>query len=174
MLKARAFSEGIIASAIVMGKVIKYEWMDPVKVGKPQPGIAYKYYEPTGKIDMINSFKDPAVESGIVDHISIDKKRRADKFAFQFDGKLYINKDGIYSFYTASDDGSKLWIDGVEIVDNDGDHGTVEKSGRAALRKEYHIIKVSYFDSGGDNSIKVMIQVEGGVESEIQSSILFH
>jgi len=34
-----------------------------------------------------------------------------------------IKKAGTYIFYTKSDDGSKLWINKKEVVDNMGLHG---------------------------------------------------
>ncbi|HVT83950.1 MAG TPA: PA14 domain-containing protein, partial [Chitinophagaceae bacterium] len=80
----------------------------------------------------------------------------------------------IYTFYTQSDDGSKLFIDDVEVVNNDKEHGTEEKSGRAALKKGFHKIKVVYFDSGGGNSLKALLQPEGGKKEEISSTVLFH
>ena len=67
-----------------------------------------------------------------------------------------------------------LYIDDEEIVNNDGDHGNVEKSGKAALKKGFHKIKVVYFDSGGGNSLRVSMQKEGGTKMEISKELLFH
>ncbi len=106
--------------------------------------------------------------------ISISGKKRTDKFAFEFSGYLKIEQDGIYSFYLASDDGSQLLIDNGEIINNGGYHGTVEKSGKAALKKGYHKIQVLYFDAGGENSLKVSIQSGVGSKQQIPASSLFH
>ena len=112
--------------------------------------------------------------TGIADRISNNKKQRTDKFAFEFTGYIKIDKDAIYTFFTDSDDGSMLYIDDEEIVNNDGDHGSVEKNGKAALKKGYHKIKVLYFDSGGGNSLKVSLQPEGGKKEVISAALLFH
>ncbi len=72
-----------------------------------------------------------------------------------------------------TDDGSKLFIDDIEVVNNDGNHGTIEQSGKAALKKGYHKISVTYFDSGGGNALKVMMQPEKGMKEEI-SLALYH
>lgn len=88
---------------------------------------------------------------------------------------VYKNrKDGICNFITESDDGSKLYIDEMEVVNNDGDYGMIEKSGKAALKKGFHIIKVQYFDSGGSNTLKVSIQPEAGMKKELSTASLFH
>ena len=78
------------------------------------------------------------------------------------------------SSFTTSDDGSKLFIDDIEVVDNDGEHGSQEKSERAALRKGFHKIKILYFDSGGGNELKVLMEREGGIKQEISPELLFH
>ena len=163
----------LIPSAIVEKEIKTYEWKNENNISNPKPGIAYKYFEPTGKID-INSVRGTPVVSGIADFISNKNKKRTDKFAFEFNGYIKIDKDGIYSFFTDSDDGSMLYIDDEEVVNNDGDHGNVEKNGKAALKKGFHKIKVLYFDSGGGNSLKVSLQGEGDVKMEIPSKLLFH
>jgi len=144
-----------------------------VKVSGQKQGINYKYYQPDGNVDM-GSINNKPDESGITDIISIVQKKRNDRFAFEFSGYLKIEKDGIYSFYLESDDGSQLLIDDQEVINNGGYHGTVEKTGRAALKKGYHKIRVLYFDAGGENSLKVSIQPEGGIKQQIPESSLFH
>ncbi len=63
-----------------------------------------------------------------------------------FRGYIDIPQDGIYSFVLNSDDGSVLWIGTELVIDNDGWHSALEKSGQAALRKGLHPIEVRYFD----------------------------
>jgi alpha-L-fucosidase len=163
-----------IESATVSENVLKYEWKNAAKAADLKPGINYKYYQPEGNINMISSFKTNLINTGVTDIISVAKKQRVDKFAFEFSGYIKIDKDAVYDFFTASDDGSKLFIDDEEVVDNDGDHGTVEKSGRASLKKGYHKIKVLYFDSGGGNELKVLSQAQGGTKQEFSAAMLFH
>ncbi|HEY5967764.1 MAG TPA: alpha-L-fucosidase [Chitinophagaceae bacterium] len=162
-----------IPSSISKKEIKTYEWKNAIKVSKPKPGITYKYFEPTGKIDLSSINSNPT-STGIADIISNNKKQRTDKFAFEFTGYIKVEKDGIYTFFTDSDDGSMLYIDNEEIVNNDGDHGSVEKNGKAALKKGYHKIKVLYFDSGGGNSLKVSVQPEGGKKEVIPTALLFH
>ena len=174
VIKAKSYRASVLPSATLTENVKVYNWMNPVKTGKLQPGILYSYYQPEMNINMVSSFKTALVSSGIADIISVAKKQRIDKFAFEFNGYIKIDKEAIYNFYTASDDGSKLFIDDIEVVDNDGDHGTVEKSGKAALRKGYHKLRVIYFDSGGGNELHVFIQPEGEKKEILSSGLLFH
>jgi len=162
-----------LPGAIASQKIKVYEWKNAVKISSAKPGIAYRYFEPAGKIDLSSVTNNPT-STGIADIISNNKKQRTDKFAFEFTGYIKIDKDGIYTFFADSDDGSMLYIDNEEIVNNDGDHGNVEKSGKAALKKGFHKIKVLYFDSGGGNSLKVSIQPEGGKKEVMAAALLFH
>ncbi len=172
-IKAKAFMPGNLSSNLNSQKAIRYKWLTAAKLSEPQPGIAYKYYEPAGKIDM-SSINNTPTTSGVTAIISHQNKKRPDKFAFEFTGYIKIDKDGIYTFFTDSDDGSLLYIDDEEVVNNDGDHGNVEKNGKAALKKGFHKIKVLYFDSGGGNSLKVSMQPEGGKKESIPAALLFH
>lgn len=173
IVKAKAYQAGVLPSATLEEKVRTYEWKEALRLSTGiTQGVNYKYYEPAGRVSM-NSIGNDAKTSGNTDIISVAKKQQADKFAFDFTGYIKIDKDGIYTFFTQSDDGSKLFIDDEEMVDNDGDHGTAEKSGKAALKKGYHKIRVTYFDSGGGNELKVLMQPEGDIKAEIPASILF-
>lgn len=174
IIKAKAYLVGILPSNTLTETVKAYGWKNAVKTAAVKPGIAYKYYQPEKNINMISSFKTDLISSGITDIISLAKKQRADKFAFEFTGYVKIDKDAVYTFYTQSDDGSKLFIDDEEVVDNDGEHGAIEKDGKAALRKGYHTIRVIYFDSGGGNDLKVLIKPEGGNKTLLPGSMLFH
>ncbi len=172
VVKAKAFLAGSLPSTTTEMKIKKYEWKKPVNIMGEKPGLAYKYYEPTGKIDL-DVFKGKETANGNTDIFSNKIKQRADKYALEFNGYIRIAKDGIYTFFTDSDDGSMLYIDDEETVNNDGDHGNLEKSGKAALKKGYHKIRVLYFDSGGGNSLKVSIQSAGMQKQEIPASLLY-
>jgi len=166
-------NDNVLSSSISFATARAYVWMKSIKSSGAKPGIAYSYFEPGGKIDL-NSISSIPTATGVANVISLQNKKRPDKFAFEFTGYIKVEKDGIYTFFTNSDDGSMLYIDGEEIVNNDGDHGNVEKKGKAALKKGFHKIKVLYFDSGGGNSLKVSLQLEGGRKEMIPAALLFH
>ena len=66
-----------------------------------------------------------------------------------FSGYIEVPEDGIYSFFLESDDGSVLDIDGVRVIDNDGPHSRLERSGQVALAKGLHHLSARYFDYNG-------------------------
>ena len=48
-----------------------------------------------------------------------------------------------------TDDVSKLYFNGQQIVDNDGDHGVQEREGSVRLESGKARIRVEYFNGGG-------------------------
>ncbi|NIJ55749.1 alkaline phosphatase family protein [Dyadobacter arcticus] len=72
-----------------------------------------------------------------------------ESFAAKFEGLIQIDEPGKYLFTTQSDDGSKLYIDGKEVVDNDGNHGVQEETGTIELTAGKHPIRVEYYNNGG-------------------------
>ncbi len=74
-------------------------------------------------------------------------------FADSFAGDVYIPADENVTFYLNSEDGSKLWINGNLVVNNDGVHNAQENNGSVALSHGWHFIEVQYFHNGGaDNA----------------------
>ncbi|MEQ6120296.1 alkaline phosphatase family protein [Reichenbachiella sp. MALMAid0571] len=113
-------------------------------------GVNYSYYEGSGWsfIPVISSLK--AKKSGKKFEFRIDDiNDRGDQFVIRFVSYIQIDKDGSYKFYTNSDDGSKLYINDELVVDNDGDHGTIERAGSIDLKKGLHKITVDYLNAGG-------------------------
>ncbi|MFZ5729373.1 MAG: alkaline phosphatase family protein [Pseudomonadota bacterium] len=74
---------------------------------------------------------------------------RGDSVAVVFEGRIDVPKDGFYSFSLASDDGSKLYIDGKTVVDNDGDHGVITARGSTYLQRGRRALRVEWFNNGG-------------------------
>jgi hypothetical protein len=173
VVKAVAVHDNMISSSETTKEIKKYEWMPAVKVKGLKPGISYRYYEPD-TFNLAAIARSAPVKTGVTPVFSSSEKRREAKFCFAFDGYIRIDRSGVYTFYTASDDGSKLWIDGKEVVDNDGDHGTVTKEGKVALKAGYHAIRVNYYDSGGGNNLEVSMQPEGGKKEDIPAALLYH
>ncbi|MCY3004556.1 MAG: DUF1553 domain-containing protein [Planctomycetota bacterium] len=77
--------------------------------------------------------------------IDIGASSRPDFFGFVFNAMLIVPKDGEYTFILDSDDGSRLSLDGKQIIEYDGIHGVGSpkrasvqlKQGRVPLRLDY-------------------------------------
>jgi len=103
----------------------------PIEILNDQNGLFKKTFsgEWENCDEMING--ELVEESTSID-FSIDEFRK-NNFGHSFSGYLQIDKDGTYEFQTSSDDGSRLFIDGFPVVDNDGLHGREVAKGAMSL-----------------------------------------
>ncbi|MFT4512978.1 MAG: alpha-L-fucosidase [Planctomycetota bacterium] len=73
--------------------------------------------------------------------------------AHQYLGFLSIDEPELYRFLLTSDDGSKLWIDGKLIIDNDGLHGSKQQLRSIALGKGLHSFELIGFNATGGTEL---------------------
>ena len=106
--------------------------------------------------------------------IRLTQPEGVSEYGYIFSGYLSVPKDGIYTFFTESNDGSKLYISGKEIINNDGGHGVKEESGSIALRTGYYPLIVKYFQMGGGQELKVSWESAGFRKREITSEDVFY
>jgi Ca2+-binding RTX toxin-like protein len=125
-------------------------------------GLRYEYYEFANNISSLPEFDSlTPLETGISTigpDLNVSSRTSAseneDLYAYRFTGKIQIDTEGNYTFFTNSDDGSKLYIDGVEVVDNDGNHSMRISSGDITLSEGRHDIVITFYENtGADNLI---------------------
>jgi alpha-L-fucosidase len=149
ILSVRSFKKDVIAGNIVSVPLKIYEWHAGKKVSRSKEGLklsSYKIDNPNS-VDDLNKIKPD--KKSIAQTVSIKDTLRSENTGMIYEGYINISLDAVYHFYLSSDDGSKLFIDGEEVIDNDGLHGDNEKSGTIALRKGYHEIKLCYIQGSG-------------------------
>jgi hypothetical protein len=75
----------------------------------------------------------------------------ADRFSVRWRGKIQPRFSGSYTFYTTSDDGVRLWVNGQRLVDNWTNHGSTENSGTITLTAgtQYDLLMEYYEATGG-------------------------
>jgi alpha-L-fucosidase len=171
LLSARCFRDGKPVSDSVCKMFAKVQPVPALKTGNLKPGVNFSYYE--GEWDSLPDFTQlTPVKTGITNNFNLSEKIKGDYYGFVFDGFIQIAEDGIYDFITDSDDGSQLFIDGNLVVDNDGLHGMVQVKGAIALAKGFHAIRVTFFEQGGQDDLKVYIKVPGMKESLVSDQSL--
>lgn len=70
-------------------------------------------------------------------------------FSIEWTGWLRTDDEGQYTFFTTSDDGSTIEIDGGLVVDNGGVHHAILKEGTVALTRGLHRIRVRFMQTTG-------------------------
>jgi hypothetical protein len=148
-----------------------------------QPGLTGRYYQ------MTNSLEDfPAIPAGKKPDVErVDKQiniastlealpgtKLVDNFYIVWTGKIRIPADAAYTFFLESDDGSRLFIDEVQVVDNGGLHEMQENLGKAQLKAGDHAIKVEFFDAGEEAGC-ILSWKSAKIEKQVvPENVLFH
>lgn len=72
-------------------------------------------------------------------------------FGIRWTGKIYIPTTGAYTFYTQSDDGVRLTLDGLRVVDNWTLHATVENASAPMnlTAGQFVDVNMEYFENAG-------------------------
>lgn len=117
-------------------------------------GLYYKYY--LGSWSLMPDFNTlTTAKEGTIATFDYSPRTVNDNFGFSFNGYITIPTDSIYTFYTTSDDGSRLYIGNILVVDNDGLHPAQERSASIGLKAGKHIIRVEYFEKTGGQTFSV-------------------
>lgn len=86
-----------------------------------------------------------------------------DTFSARWTGQIEAPATGLYTFTTRSDDGVRLLVDGMTLVDNFTDHGPTDDTGTIALEagKRYDIY-LDYYENTGDRSSSSCGSIQAG------------
>lgn len=142
------------------------------KVKPTRKGVNYIYYE--GKYKSTADLNaETEVKKGTMPTISIQESAGKDHFGYVFNTLINVPEKGIYRFYTYSDDGSKLWIDGQVVVDNDGSHSARYVSGKVALEAGFHELKVGYIEDYMGEELVVGYGSRNIPDQEIPGEVLY-
>jgi alpha-L-fucosidase len=172
-VSARCFRGLKAVSGIEKKTFAKVKPRPSEKVVAADSGIAYAYYE--GDWDEMPAFKKlhPS-KRGSERNFSLAPRKDPEHFGFEYTGLIDIPQDGVYTFYTESDDGSRLYVGSTLVVNNDGLHGMIQKKGVVALAKGYHPLKVEFFQKAGGIGLNVSLAGPGFKRQQIPDSLFFH
>ena len=97
-----------------------------------------------------------------------------ERFYVRWSGYIKAPKSGRYTFYTESDDGSRLFIDGAEVVDNYGLHGMQEEEGDVYLKSGRHRIQVDFIQYDGGSGCICKWKTPVGEKETIPEYVFSH
>jgi len=118
------------------------------------PNVHYEYYE--GRWNDLPDFSiTKPLKTGTATGFDIDVGAKKDRIAFRFTGYLHLDKDVNNEFRLTSDDGARLFIDDVLLIDHDGIHPATSKQVRAILKAGVHKVRVEYFNDRADRALTV-------------------
>jgi len=156
-IAARAYTQDGRASRVINQTFTKAEPLPPVKADHIQKGLKVSYYE--GSWRKIPDFsKLRPIRTEVLNNVSLNGlSHREDEFAVVLEGYVQIKNEGIQHFFVNSDDGSKLYIDDVLLIDHDELHSAIKKTAQAMLAPGLHKIRVEYFEATGSELLQAGI-----------------
>ncbi len=165
VVSARMFVEGKFPSFVATRL---YSFIDPGK-----NGLTCSYYE--GAWQQLPDFDSVrAGNSWTAYECSLDNVfHRPDYFGLSFSGFLKVEQAGTYTFTLGSDDGSRLRMDSTVVVDNDGLHGYLVKTGSIYLEPGFHALSIDYFECTGAERLSVEMEGPGIPRNPLPPSLLF-
>lgn len=83
------------------------------------------------------------------------------RYGVRLRGRIVIPQDGTWTFRLGSDDGSRLLIDGVQVINYDGLHSYGTRTGTATLSAGEHDIEVLFFENTGNHGLTLAWQGPG-------------
>ncbi|MGK0198176.1 MAG: S1-C subfamily serine protease [Yoonia sp.] len=146
-------------------KLIPQPLPDVVSRKGKEAGLKFEVYH--GKYKILPDFSQLKPEqTGTTKELATESlvEGRSDYFALVFNGYLHIPKTGLYRISLGSDDGSKLFLNGAEFIDNDDNHPLQHLSRMVRLRAGLNAMRLEYFDYTGDAELELLI--EGGKFTE--------
>jgi len=139
----------------------------------PVPGLKWDYYE--GDFNRCAGLAQATpTASGVTDVLTVKLAKRDGNFGLRFTGLIEVPTDGEYQFWTSSDDGSQVIVGDTKVVDNDGSHGVVTKTGRITLRRGLHPLTVLFFQGGGGFELAVNWAGPGFTRGPLAQAALKH
>jgi hypothetical protein len=131
------------------------------------PGLDVAYYAIPDATGMPDFGALRPERRGVVQTIDVgqtsgefDRSGRAEHVAAVYEGFLSVQTPGAYRPTLASDDGSRLYLDGTLVIDNDGLHAMTERS----LELPWSDVTVPLRDPGGTHELHLVLRAPAGGE----------
>ncbi|MNN31706.1 PA14 domain protein [compost metagenome] len=98
----------------------------------------------------------------------------ADLFSVRWSGRMSPAYTESYTIYSSSDDGIRVWIDGVLVIDSWMKQSGQERQGKVNLiAGKLHELKVEYYENQGDARVVLMWESPSQVKSVIPAGAFY-
>jgi hypothetical protein len=121
------------------------------KTAKVGGGMRGDYYRGMNFENLVMTRLDPQIDFNWGDPGSPDASVGDDNFSARWSGEVEVAFTETYTFYTNTDDGVRLWVDGQELIDDWEDQSAIENFGTIDLvaGNVYGLLMEYYENSGG-------------------------
>ena len=142
-------------------------------------GLKGEYFRWTSEGDIFNPANlrvtriDPTVDFQWYNGAP-DPSMSADYFAGRWTGSVKPAYSETYTFYTVSDDGIRLWVNGQQIINNWTYHGDTWDSGQISLQAGVNYdIRLEFFEGGGYATARLLWSSPSQTQAVIPTNRLY-
>lgn len=173
-LKFALFSPNSAKGDIYTVNYKKTTYAKPVKIDTKalKTGLTCDFFNQP--VDKTTKIKGDPDKKFIVNNLLVPAEAKVPTFGLKFDGYINVPETGIYSFYFTCDDSGILYIADRLVVDNEGPHSPVEKSGQVALEKGLHKFHLDFVEGGGGYTLYMQYSLNNGEVKDIPNSWFVH
>lgn len=109
-------------------------------------------------LNSISLTEEPDDSKPFIEFIEAGAEDITKNFSIRCEFLFEVKNAGNHIFSLESDDGSRLFINGVQIIDNGGAHGMVLKTATVSLPVGIHQMRVLYYEGSGPKGLSLKVQ----------------
>jgi hypothetical protein len=146
----------------------------PPPVPTPTSGLKIEYYDDRNLTALRASGVSPQVSfnwGSAAPHASLTNDN---EYGVRWVGEVLIDRAGAWNFYTVSNDGVRLFIDGQPVIDNWSQHRATEDRAGVSLSQGWHRVELRYFQQGGTSEISLSFEGPGQPKAVVPADRLRH
>jgi len=120
-------------------------------------GLAGAFYDGMSFGALVSTTQDARIDFDPADTaLGADRANGPDTFSARWTGYVKADFTENYTFYTVSDEGVRLLVDGVPLIDNWTSHLSTEDVGSIDLTaREWYPIRLEFYENTGDSVIQL-------------------
>jgi alpha-L-fucosidase len=177
IVHARSLHRGEQVGASVLRRFTRVEPLAARAVERPLPGLLVRTYRgaDAGAWDALPDFTQLAAErEETAATVALPPGYRDEHVARVYGGYVDVPATGMWTFALESDDGSRLYVDGRLVVDNDGLHGPATERGTLGLAAGRHALRAEWFNKTGGASLGLRVGLRGAELAPLGPARLSH
>ncbi len=133
-----------------------YSWTFTVSSNAPANGLLGEYFNNSDLTNLALTRVDPAVDFNW-DYGSPDPSIDPDTYSVRWTGMVKADRSETYTFYTRSNDGVRLWVNGKLLINNWTNHAETENKGGISLTAgTWYQIRLEYYEGTGRSVIRLL------------------
>jgi PKD repeat protein len=153
----------------------------PATISTPPPapepdgdGLLGEYFNNMDLTGPVMIRTDATIDFAWARGTSPDASMGDETFSVRWSGQVMALHSETHTFYTLSDDGIRVWVDGRKIIDNWTNHGATENSGSLALAEgEKYDIIIEYYENAVDAVAKLYWSSPSITKALVPTAYLF-